>query len=253
MIPFQERIDRIADNMEIIQCKEVFSFSVDAVLLASFVKFDSSVKKAIDLGTGTGIIPLLLSRRYPYTHITGLEIQERLADMSRRSVELNVRAGHLKPGTIEIVQGDLREAVPLFGHGVFDAVVSNPPYMDKGIGEQNPNPFKAIARHEIHCNLEDVCHAASRLVKSGGKVFIVYRALRLAELMVALKTHHLEPKRMRLVAPKAGKEPNIVLIEAVKDRKPGLRIEPTLVVHDDQDGYTAELLAMNPTMPNSVE
>ncbi len=244
-----ERIDCLSDGMKIIQCKDVFSFSTDAVLLASFVRLDNSARKVIDLGTGTGVIPLLLSRRFKNLHITGLEIQERLADMSRRSVELNQAAGHVRSGSIAIVQGDLRKAVEEFGYGQFDAVVSNPPYMELGIGEQNPNSHKAIARHEVCCKLDDICRAASQLVKSGGKVFIVYRSLRLAELMVQLKLYSLEPKRMQLVAPVIDREPNIVLIEAVKDRKPGLRIEPTLAVYDHKGNYTEHLLAMNPTHP----
>jgi len=250
LVDYQERIDDLFDNMKIIQSKDVFSFSTDAVLLASFTRLDCDTKKVIDLGTGTGIIPLLLAKRYPNIHITGLEIQERLADMSRRSVQLNQNAGVIKQGSIDIVNGDLKQAVDSFGYGKFDVVVSNPPYMEKGIGEQNPNQHKAIARHEICCNLSDICLAASQLVKSGGKVFIVYRSLRLAELMTELRKQLLEPKRMRLVAPTLDKEPNIVLIEAAKDRKPGLRIEPTLAVYDSQGNYTQELLAENPTAPN---
>ncbi|OEH84325.1 hypothetical protein BHU72_11000 [Desulfuribacillus stibiiarsenatis] len=235
-------MDDLLDGMKIIQSKDVFSFSTDAVLVASFTRLDASAKKVIDLGTGTGIIPLLLSKRYPRLQMIGLEIQERLADMSRRSVEFNNLSDR-----IDIQLGDLKQAPATFGYGVFDAVVSNPPYMEAGIGEQNPNPHKAIARHEIHCNLADICATASKLVKSGGKFFIVYRSLRLAELMTELRRNSLEPKRMRLVAPRIDKEPNIVLLEAVKDRQPGLRIEPTLAVYNDNGTFTDELLSMNPT------
>lgn len=245
-------MDDLNDGMKIIQCKDVFSFSTDAVLLASFAKLDASVKKVVDLGTGTGILPLLLIRRYQNVEITGIEIQERLADMSRRSVEFNEQNGLIPKGSISIVQADMKEGTQLFGHGKFDVVVSNPPYMEKGIGDKNSNQHKAIARHEICCNLNDVCQTASKLVKSGGKFFIVYRSQRLAELMTELRKVSLEPKRMRLVAPTLNQEPNIVLLEAVKDRKPGLRIEPTIAVYNGSGGYTNELLTMNPTCPNET-
>nr|WP_254006226.1 tRNA1(Val) (adenine(37)-N6)-methyltransferase [Desulfuribacillus alkaliarsenatis] len=246
----QERLDELSDGMKIIQCKDVFSFSTDAVLLASFTRLDANVRKVIDLGTGTGLIPLLLAKRYPKTYFTGLEIQERLADMSRRSVLYNVQHGNISANSINIVHGDLRQAVEEFGHGSFDALVSNPPYMEKGIGEQNPNQYKAIARHEIHCSLEQICQVSSQLLKSGGKAFYVYRSIRLAELISELRNNNLEPKRMRLVAPRIDKEPNIVLLEAIKNGKPGLRIEPTLAVYNEEGKYTDELLSMNPTSPS---
>ncbi len=225
-----ERLDDFHGEIKIIQAKDVFSSSTDAVLLANFVRLDRDVDRVMDLGSGTGALPLLLIDRFPQLHITGLEIQERLVNMSRRSLLLNYQAGVIPPASIEIHQGDLKEAAERFGHGRFDAVVSNPPYMEAGIGEQNPNIYKAIARHEIHATLADVCRTAAQLVKSGGKVFMVYRSLRLAELMTEMRANALEPKRMRLVAPAVDREANVVLVEAIKDAKPGLRIEPTIAV-----------------------
>lgn len=164
-----ERLDDLlTNNLKIIQSDEVFSFSLDAVLLARFCSVPAR-GNMIDLCTGNGVIPLLLTTRTKAS-ITGIEIQERLADMARRNVQLNELDRQVK-----IVHGDIKQAVHLFGNGSFDALTVNPPYLPVPNGEQNMNGYVAAARHELYCTLEDVIRISSRLVKSGGKVAMVHR------------------------------------------------------------------------------
>lgn len=235
-----EQIDTLKNGYKIIQDTERFMFGIDAVLLADFVRFEScgkssSIKrndKIIDLGTGNGIIPLLLSGFYPGNCFTGLEIQKESAELAARSVELN----NLQD-KIRIINGDLKKLedfTAVYGlakHG-FEVVTCNPPYSVVESGKQNPKEPKAIARHELLCTLEDVVAAADFLLKPHGKFFMIHRPYRLAEIFGALYHHQLEPKRMRLVSPFAGEEPNLVLIEARKNAHPSLKIEPELAVYE---------------------
>ena len=231
-----ERLDDLERNgYKIIQTPERFCFGMDAVLLSGFAQ----VKKgecAIDLGTGTGIIPILLEAKTEGKHFIGLEIQEESADMAVRSVKLN----HLEE-KIEIVQGDIKEAPQLFGKGKFDVVTSNPPYMNDLHGLKNPSDAKAIARHEVLCTLEDVVASAAALLKSGGRFYMVHRPFRLVEIFMAMTKYNLEPKRMRLVHPYADKEPNMVLIEAVRGGKSMIKIEKPMVVYKEPGVYTQEI------------
>lgn len=231
-----ERLDDLERNgYKIIQTPERFCFGMDAVLLSGFAQ----VKKgecAIDLGTGTGIIPILLEAKTEGKHFIGLEIQEESADMAARSVKLN----HLEE-KIEIVQGDIKEAPQIFGKGKFDVVTSNPPYMNDLHGLKNPSDAKAIARHEVLCTLEDVVASAAALLKSGGRFYMVHRPFRLVEIFTAMTKYNLEPKRMRLVHPYADKEPNMVLIEAVRGGKSMIKIEKPMVVYKEPGVYTQEI------------
>ena len=231
-----ERLDDLERNgYKIIQTPERFCFGMDAVLLSGFAQ----VKKgecAIDLGTGTGIIPILLEAKTEGKHFIGLEIQEESADMASRSVKLN----HLEE-KIEIVQGDIKEAPQLFGKGKFDVVTSNPPYMNDLHGLKNPSDAKAIARHEVLCTLDDVVASAAALLKSGGRFYMVHRPFRLVEIFTAMTKYNLEPKRMRLVHPYVDKEPNMVLIEAVRGGKSMIKIEKPMVVYKEPGGYTQEI------------
>jgi len=222
-----ERIDDLmTHNLKIIQSDEVFSFSLDAVLMAQFCTVPSR-GKIIDLCTGNGVIPLLLSTRTKAA-ICAIEIQERLADMAVRSVCLNRLEAQ-----IMIRQGDLKQAHEMFGYGQFDLVTVNPPYLPVAGGEQNANSYVAAARHEILCNLEDVVLACNRLVRSGGKVAMVHIASRLVDILVLFRQYKLEPKRVRFVHPRIGEEANIVLIEAMKDGKPGMLHLPPHIVFKD--------------------
>ncbi len=231
-----ERLDDLERNgYKIIQTPDRFCFGMDAVLLSGF----AHVKKgecAIDLGTGTGIIPILLEAKTEGKHFVGLEIQEESADMAARSVKLN----HLEE-KIEIVQGDIKDAPARFGKGKFDVVTSNPPYMNDLHGLKNPSDAKAIARHEVLCTLDDVVASAAALLKSGGRFYMVHRPFRLVEIFTAMTKYNLEPKRMRLIHPFVDKEPNMVLIEAVRGGKSMIKIEKPMVVYEKPGVYTQEI------------
>lgn len=231
-----ERIDELERNgYRIIQDTERFCFGMDAVLLSGFVRAKAGAS-VLDLGTGTGIIPILLEAKTEAAHLTGLEIQEDSADMARRSVRLNGLEDK-----ITIVTGDIREAGSLFDAASFDVVTSNPPYMTDRHGLTNPNDAKAIARHELLCTLEDVVAQAAKLLKPGGNFFLVHRPFRLAEIMVVLHEYKLEPKRMRLVYPYADREPNMVLIEANRGGRPRMTVEKPLIVFKEQGVYMPEI------------
>ncbi|WP_186575692.1 tRNA1(Val) (adenine(37)-N6)-methyltransferase [Aquibacillus kalidii] len=233
-----ERIDCLLaeENMHIIQSPTVFSFSLDAVLLAHFAYVPIRKGKIIDLCTGNGVLPLLLSRKSQAT-IHGVEIQERLYDMAIRNVKLNKLDKQ-----VDIIFGDLKDMPNKFGNDKFDAVTVNPPYFKtSNENHHNKNDYLTIARHEIYCTLEDVVQACSKLAKSGGKVAMVHRPSRLVEIISLFRKYKLEPKRMRLVYPKKGKEANTLLIEGVRDGNPDLKILPPLYAFEDDNNYTEEL------------
>lgn len=231
-----ERIDELQRNgYRIIQDPSRFCFGMDAVLLTGFAhagKTDS----LLDLGTGTGIIPLLMEAKYHCAHLTGLEIQAESADMAARSVELNGLSDK-----ISIVTGDIREADKYFASASFDCITCNPPYMIGQHGIVNPGAPKAIARHEVLCTFEDVAAQTARLLKPGGHFFLVHRPFRLAEIMTTLVRYKLEPKRMQLVYPYVDKEPNMVLIEAVRGGKPRMSVEKPLIIFEKPGVYQPEI------------
>lgn len=232
-----ERVDDLeCKGYQIIQNPEIFCFGMDAVLLSDFAPSRKN-GKVIDLGTGTGIIPILMEARNKGTHYTGLEIQEYSADMARRSVAMNKL-----DEKIDIVTGDIKDVRKLFEPEKFDIVTSNPPYMIKQDGLENDNQPKNIARHEILVNLEEVIAAAAYLLKMNGKFAMVHKPFRLAEIFSIMQKYKLEPKRMCMVQPYADKEPNMVLVEAVKGGGSMIKIEPTLVVYNKDGSYTEELL-----------
>ena len=231
-----ERLDDLQiKGLFIIQDTRGFCFGTDAVLLSDFAEIKKGAR-VLDMCTGTGIIPLLLSAKTEAAHITGVEILGSVAETAQRSVLYN------KITNIDIVQGDIKNSVGLFGKGVFDAVTCNPPYKKAGSGLVNPNDAKAVSRHEIFCSLEDVISQASAVLKDGGKLFLIHRPARLAEIIAVMKEYSLEPKRMRLVAPSEGKAPNLVLIEAVKGGGSFLKVMPTLNMYKPDGVYTDELL-----------
>lgn len=234
-----ERIDELnRNNLMIIQDPERFCFGMDAVLLSGFAQVKEG-ECAIDLGTGNGIIPILLSAKTEGKHFTGLEIQPENVDIASRSVQYN----HLEE-KISIVQGDIKTASADFGKATFDVVTSNPPYMLGNHGLVNPDSAKAIARHEVMCTFEDVAREAAALLKPGGRFYLVHRPFRLAEIIVTLKAYKLEPKRMKLVHPFIDKEPNMVLIESVRGGKPRMTVEAPLIVYKEQGVYTDEIYSI---------
>jgi len=232
-----EQIDTLKNGYKIIQDSERFQFGIDAVLLADFAgKGLKAGESVIDLGTGTGIIPLLMAKGCEAAAFTGLEVQKDSADMAAQSVALNALEGRIK-----IINGDLKESEKLFPRHSFNVVTCNPPYMIDAHGKGNELDALTIARHEVLCTLEDVVAAADSLLATHGRFFMIHRPFRLPEIFSSLEKHKMEMKRMRLVYPFAGKEPNLVLIEARKNAKRRLTIEPPLVVRNDDGPYTAEI------------
>ncbi|MBQ8663950.1 MAG: tRNA1(Val) (adenine(37)-N6)-methyltransferase [Eubacterium sp.] len=231
-----ERLDELQRNgYFIIQDPARFCFGMDAVLLSGFAKVKAG-ERAIDLGTGTGIIPILLEAKTKGDYFVGLEIQPESAEMARRSVALNGLEEK-----VEIVEGDIKQASQLFGASSFDVVTSNPPYMTAQHGLINEAEAKTIARHEVLCSLEDVIRESARLLKPGGRLYMVHRPFRLAEIISLMVQYRVEPKRMRLVHPYADKEPNMVLIEGLRGGRPRMTVEKPLVVYQEQGKYTDEI------------
>lgn len=231
-----ERVDDLQRNhYKIIQDPDRFCFGMDAVLLSGFARAKEG-DRVLDLGTGTGIIPILMEAKTKASHLTGLEIQAESADMAARSVRLNGLEDK-----ITIITGDIKEAVSLFGAASFDVVTCNPPYMTEHHGLINPEEPKAIARHEILCTLEDVICQTAKLLKPGGNFFLVHRPFRLADIMVLLREYKLEPKRMKLVYPFVDREPNMVLLEANRGGRPRMTVEKPLIVYQKPGVYTDEI------------
>ncbi|AJY74908.1 tRNA1(Val) (adenine(37)-N6)-methyltransferase [Paenibacillus beijingensis] len=235
LLPSERLDDLLTHQLRIIQSREVFSFSMDAVLLARFAGVPRYGRIA-DLCTGNGVIPLLLTTR-TQAKIDAVEIQPRLADMARRSVRLNGLEER-----ITIVEGDLRDYPKTAGYGVYDAITVNPPYMQGNSGDTNENPYYAMARHEMHGTLEQIVEACARLVRTGGKVAMVHRPERLADIIVSMRKWKLEPKRLRFVHPYAEAGANMVLIEAVRDGKPAVKVLPPLIVYNKDRRYERELM-----------
>ena len=231
-----ERLDDLQiKGYEIIQSPGRFCFGMDAVLLSAFAKVKAG-ECVLDLGTGTGILPILLAAKTKGKHFTGLEIQEESADMARRSVRHNQLEEQ-----IDIVTGDIKEASQIFGHSSMDVITTNPPYMIGGHGLANPESAKAIARHEVLCTLDDIIRESARLLMPGGRFYMVHRPFRLAEIISLMVQYRIEPKRMRLVYPFVDKEPNMVLLECIRGGKPRITVEKPLIVYKEPGVYQDEI------------
>ncbi|MCQ2507549.1 MAG: tRNA1(Val) (adenine(37)-N6)-methyltransferase [Dorea sp.] len=234
-----ERLDDLQiKGYEIIQSPGRFCFGIDAVLLSDFAKARPK-EKVLDLGTGTGILPILMEAKYPALSYTGLEIQEESADMARRSVEVNGLQDR-----VSIVTGDIKEASRIFGNQSFEVITTNPPYMIGEHGLKNGNEALYIARHEALCSLDDLLRESARILKMKGRFYMVHRPFRLPEILAKMHTYGIEPKRMRLVHPYLDKEPNMVLIEGLRGGKPRMTIEPPLIVYHKDGAYTDEILTI---------
>ena len=230
-----ERIDDLhRKGRRIIQDPKRFCFGIDAVLLSAFAKAMPGERVA-DLGTGTGIIPILMEARYGGEQYYGLEIQEESAEMARRSVALNGLTD-----CIHIFTGDIKDPPSAFAAATFQVVTCNPPYMNEGGGLKNAYGPKAIARHEILVDLAGVVRQAARLLQFGGRFYLIHRPHRLVDLMCLLREYKLEPKRMRLVQASAEKEPVLVLIEAVRGGRPMVKMESVLMIYGPDGDYTPE-------------
>ena len=234
-----ERLDDLQiKGYEIIQSPGRFCFGMDAVLLSSFAKVKRG-ESALDLGTGTGILPILLEAKNEGTRYVGLEIQKESADMARRSVFHNKL-----DDKIEIITGDIKEASGIFGAASFHVITTNPPYMIGEHGLKNDNEALYIARHEALCTLDDILRESARLLKPKGRFYMIHRPFRLAEILGKMSVYGIEPKRMRLVHPYIDKEPNMVLVEGMRGAKPRMTVESPLIVYEKNGEYTKELLEM---------
>ena len=214
---------------------EHFRLSTDSVLLADFVNIGAR-KRGIDLGCGSGILPLLLLQKSAALHMTGLEINPEAAQTARRNIESNALDGHCG-----IITGDIRRCRELFAPGSFELVVSNPPYFAAGSGKQSPDAGRAAARGETLCSLEDICRAAAYLCRTGGAFCLVHRAERLADVICLLRETGFEAKRLRTVSHSAEKEPSLVLIEARRGAAAGLKIMPPLFICGSDGRESAEI------------
>ena len=234
-----ERVDDLQtkSGYKLIQNPEWFCFGVDAVLLTDFTK--KVVKpgfKALDMCTGNGIIPILLCEKTEAAQIFGIEIQGAVAEMATRSIKLN---GLEK--RVSIVEGDLKNGAEIFGKASFDVVCCNPPYKENHGGLKNQTDTLTIARHEIFCNLEEIIESAEKLLKPGGKLCLIHRPERLADIFCLMREKRIEPKRLRMVHPSPNKTATMVLVEGAKHGRPKLFLEPPLYVHNEDGSYTDEI------------
>lgn len=231
-----ERIDDLHRNgYKIIQNPEYFCFGCDAVLLTGFTKIKKN-EVSMDLGTGSGVIPILLEAKTPGSHFTGLEIQEEMAEMARRSVALNGLTEK-----IDIHLGDIKKIKDNYKESSYDVVTSNPPYMNNGGGLKNAFSPKAIARHEVCLTLEDIISGACHLLRAGGRLYMIHKPHRLVEIFTLLRKYKLEPKTMRQVQPFIEKPPEMVMLEAIKGANPMLKVEPALIIYSENNVYTNEV------------
>jgi len=222
-----ERLDDLQlKGLELIQHPDRFCYGVDAVLLSDFVKVKDG-ETVLDLGTGTGILPLLLSAKTKGKHFTGLEIQAESVDMARRSVAHN----NLQE-RIEIVSGDIKEAAQVVSPAFFDVIVTNPPYMISQHGYASVGDAKAIARHEVLCDLDDILRESMKLLQdSKGRFYMIHKPFRLAEIMIKMNQYKIEPKRIQFVHPYVDKEPTMVLVEGLRGGKSRVRVEPPIIMY----------------------
>ena len=231
-----ERVDDLERcGFKIIQNTEKFCFGMDAVLLSGYA-YVKRGEKVLDLCTGNGIIPILLAAKTQAERIVGIEIQRDIADLAKRSVTANGIGDR-----VNIICADIKETEDYLQAGIFDVVTCNPPYMIDNHGIKNPDSPRAIARHEILCNFDDVARIASRMLRPGGKLFLIHRPFRLTEIFETLTKYNLEPKRMKLVHPYVNREPNMVLIEANLNGRRRLTVERPLIVYESPNCYTKEI------------
>ncbi len=232
-----ERIDDLEyKNLKIIQNKEGFCFGIDSVIISDFAKDIKNNSMGADLGTGTGIISILLSSKTKLKKIYGIEIQSDVADMARRSVKLNSLEER-----IEIINSNIKNIENSISRESLDFIVTNPPYKKLETGKINENKYKFISRHEYSANLEDFIKITKFLLKDKGALYMVHRPERLADIIELMRKYKIEPKKIRFVHSNINKEANLVLVKAIKNAKPFLKIEKPLIIYDEKGQYTDEI------------
>lgn len=219
----------------LIQKRDGFKFGIDAVLLSDFAK-NARSQRTLDLCTGTGIIPTLMSAKTNTPHFDALEIQSEICDMAKRSVIYNKLEDR-----VHITQGDLKDAVSIYGKACFDKITVNPPYMKCGTGVVNDTDTKTVSRHEVKCTLEDVISVSSQLLKPMGRLYMVHRAVRLADIMYLMRKYKIEPKLLKMVHPSPYKAANLLLVEGMRGAAADLKIAEPLYVYDENGVYSAEI------------
>lgn len=233
-----ERIDDLQyKNLKIIQNEMGFCFGIDSVLLSDFAKKIKRNAEVIDLGTGTGIIPILLCGKTELKRIVGVEVQEEVFDLANRNIKLN----NLE-NKFEVINENIKNLKNIYEYGNFDVVVTNPPYKKENTGIKNLNNKKLISRHEITANLEDFVEISKYLLKDRGSIYMVHRPERLVDILFLMRKNKLEPKKIKFVYSNVNTEPKLVLIEAVKNAKPFLQIEKNLYIYNENGEYTDEIL-----------
>ena len=233
-----ERIDDLEfENLKIIQNSKGFCFGIDSVLLSNYAKDIKAGSNVIDIGTGTGIIGILLCKKSNLAHITGIEIQEEVANMAKRSIILN----HLQD-KFNILNINIKDVFGFINSNSIDAIVTNPPYMKINTGARNDDIRKLISRHEVECNLEDIIKISYKLLKSKGEFYMVHRLDRIVDIMSLLRNYKLEPKKIRFIQSKINVAPNLVLIKCIKDGGKALKIDMPLIVYNEDGTYTDEIL-----------
>ena len=233
-----ERIDDLEyEGLKIIQNSKWFCFGIDSVLLSDFAKNIKKDAKVLDIGTGTGIISILLSKKSNSKKIYAIEIQKEVADMAKRSVKLN----NLEE-KIEIINDNIKNINQYLENNTLDAIVTNPPYKKISTGKVSIEKNKLISRHEIECDLDDIIKVSYKLLKQKGEFYMVHRTDRLSEIIYKMKQNKLEPKQIRFVYSSVNKEPKLVLIKAVKDGNELTKVESPLIVYNDDGKYTEEIL-----------
>lgn len=221
------------DNVRIIQDTDMFSFSLDSVLLPNFVTLNQNISKILDIGCGTAPIPLILSTKTS-AHIIGVEIQPQVYDMAKRTITLN----HLED-QIKILNADINELYKEIESDQFDVITCNPPYFKVSPQSNfNDNDYKTIARHEVKLNLEQLFKISRKLLKNGGMIAIVHRPERLIDIITEMRKQNIEPKKIQFVYPKINCDANILLVEGVKNGKPGIKILPPIYAHNENGEYS---------------
>ena len=232
-----ERIDDLQyKGLKIIQNKDGFCFGVDSVLLSDFAKTIKQNSTVVDIGTGTGIIGLLLCKKTNLKKIYGVEIQKEVAQMAKRSIELN----NLQD-KFDIINSDINDIFNFLEPNTIDCIVTNPPYKKVDTGVKNEDEKQMISRHEVKCTLEDIIEKGSKLLKDRGEFYMVHRAERIVDIMCILRKYRLEPKNIRFVHPKQNEKPNLILVKAIKYANEFLKIDKPLVIYDEKGNYTEEI------------